>query len=84
MDLLAQKFFDIRNMRYGAFVRVENLLDKKNCVQVYVNTGNCESGLRDPINRRVGNFADVTSTSQDQPEYIGARRAIYSGLTIRF
>jgi hypothetical protein len=84
VDLLAQKFFDIRNMRYGAFVRVENLMDKRNCVQVYVNTGNCESGLRDPINRRVGNFADVTSTSQDQPEYIGARRAIYSGLTIRF
>ena len=84
VDLLAQKFFDIRNMRYGAFVRVENLFDRKNCVQVFVNTGNCESGLRDPVNRRVGNFADVTSTSQDQPEYIGARRAIYSGLTIRF
>jgi outer membrane receptor protein involved in Fe transport len=84
VDLLAQKSFDVRNLRYGLFVRVDNLLDRKNCVQVFVNTGNCESGLRDPINRRVGNFEDATSTSQDQPEYIGARRSIFTGLSLRF
>jgi hypothetical protein len=84
VNLLAQKSFDLSNVRYGIFVRVDNLLDRKNCVQVYVNTGNCESGLRDPINRRVGNFDDVSSTSFDQPEYIGQRRSIFTGLTIRF
>ena len=84
VDALFQKFFDLRNVRYGAFVRVENMLDRKNCVQVFVNTGTCDSGLRDPINRRVGNFGDVSSTSNDQPEYIGARRSISTGLTLRF
>jgi hypothetical protein len=84
VDALFQKFIDIANVRYGLFARVENLLDRKNCVQVFVNTGTCESGLRDPSNRRVGNFGDVSSTSFDQPEYIGARRSISTGLTIRF
>jgi hypothetical protein len=69
---------------YNAFLRVDNLFDKKNCIQVYVNNGTCESGLRDPLNRRVGNFESVSSTAFDQPEYIGARRSIFTGLSINF
>jgi hypothetical protein len=84
VNLIMQKGFRVGAMQYGAFVRVDNLLDQKNCVQVFVSTGDCDSGLRDPLNRRVGNFGEATSTSSDQPEFIGARRSIFTGLSINF
>jgi hypothetical protein len=40
--------------------------------------------LRDPVNRRVGNFGESSSTSADQPEFVGARRSIFTGLSINF
>lgn len=84
MNLIVQKGFDIQGARYGLFLQVDNVFDRRNCVQVFVNTGTCQSGLRDPINRRVGNFNEETSTSLDQPEYIGARRQVNTGLSVRF
>lgn len=79
-----RKDFSLGNVRYGVIVRANNLFDRKNCNQVFVNTGNCDAGLRDATNRRVGNNGESTSTSYDQPEYIGARRSINAGLTISF
>jgi hypothetical protein len=84
VNLLAQKGIQFRNVRYDLFVRVDNLFDTKNCVQVFVNTGTCDSGLRDVTNRRVGNADETSSTNFDQPEYIGARRSIFTGLAIKF
>ncbi len=87
MDVSASidKRFSLRNVSYSAFFRVSNLLDRKNCIQVFQNTGNCDSGLRDFQNRRVGNTGDVTtSTGYDQPEYIGARRSLFTGITVNF
>ncbi|HSJ63659.1 MAG TPA: TonB-dependent receptor [Gemmatimonadaceae bacterium] len=84
VNLLVQKNFSLTNVSYGAFVRVDNLFDRKNCVQVFVNTGTCDNGLRDPLNRRVGNFGTALSTSLDQPEYIGARRSISTGIQVNF
>lgn len=84
LDLLLDKAFRISNVRYSGFVRVSNLLDRKNCVQVFTNTGTCDAGLRDYSNRRIGNAGDNTSTAFDQPEYIGARRSIFTGLTVNF
>lgn len=85
IDLLVDKGFRISSVRYSAFLRVANLFDRKNCVQVYVNTGTCDAGLRDFNNRRVGNTGDATtSTAFDQPEYIGARRSLSTGITINF
>ncbi len=84
VDLLLDKAFRIGNVRYSGFLRVTNLLDRKNCVQVFTNTGTCDAGLRDYSNRRIGNAGDNTSTAFDQPEYIGQRRAISTGLTVNF
>ncbi len=84
VNLIMRKDLQVKNVRYGAFLRVSNLLDRRNCVQVFVNTGNCDAGLRDFLNRRVGNTGENTSTSLDQPEFIGARRSLFTGLTINF
>lgn len=85
MGLQLDKRFAIRNVNYSAFFRVSNLLDRKNCAQVFVNTGKCDAGLRDFQNRRVGNTGDVTtSTGYDQPEFIGARRSLFAGITVSF
>ena len=60
-------------------------LDRKNCVQVFVNTGPCDAGLRDFGNRRIGNTGDAsTSTAFDQPEFIGQRRSLSTGITVNF
>jgi hypothetical protein len=79
-----RKQFAMHNVHYGAFLRVDNLFDRKNCVQVFVTTGTCDSGLRDPLNRRVGNFDESSSTNNDQPEFYGARRSLFTGLSINF
>ncbi len=84
-DLLLDKGFRIGSVRYSGFLRVANLFDRANCVQVFVNTGTCDNGLRDFNNRRVGNTGDAsTSTAFDQPEYIGARRSLATGITVNF
>jgi hypothetical protein len=84
-DLLLDKGFRIGAVRYSGFLRVSNLFDRANCVQVFVNTGTCDAGLRDFGNRRIGNTGDATtSTAFDQPEYIGARRSLATGITVNF
>lgn len=84
IGLLLDKAFRIRNMRYSGFLRVSNLLDRLNCSQVFPNTGTCDGGLRDFANRRIGNSGDNTSTAFDQPEFIGPRRSIATGITVSF
>ena len=85
ISLVIDKQFNIQNVNYSAFFRVSNLFDRRNCAQVFSNTGTCDSGLRDFQNRRVGNTGDATtSTSYDQPEYIGARRSLFTGITVNF
>lgn len=84
-DLQYSKQLRINNMAYSAFLQVNNLFNRKNCVQVFVNNGTCESGLRDFTNRSVGNTGDATtSTAFDQPEYIGTRRGVNAGISINF
>jgi len=85
VNLLLDKGFRIGSVRYSGFLRVSNLLDRKNCEQVFVNTGTCDAGLRDFNNRRIGNTGDATtSTAFDQPEFIGARRSFATGITVNF
>ena len=84
LNLQLQKNFVLTNVTYGAFVQVNNLLNRQNCIQVFVNTGNCQNGLRDFQNRRTGNSTETYSTTFDQPEYIDSPRSILTGLNIRF
>jgi outer membrane receptor protein involved in Fe transport len=85
IDMVFNKALRINNLNYSLFLQVNNLFDRKNCVQVFVNNGTCESGLRDFTNRSVGNTGDAsTSTAFDQPEYVGARRTLQAGISLTF
>ncbi len=85
VNLMLNKTFRIQNVSYAGYLSVSNLFDRVNCVQVYANTGDCVAGLREFLNRRVGNTGDVTtSTGYDQPEYIGPRRQLFTGISVNF
>jgi outer membrane receptor protein involved in Fe transport len=85
-DLLATKDFRFANVRYGAVLRVVNLFDQKNCIQVFATTGRCDAGTIDQRRARQGNPVgeDVASTYFDRPEFFGPRRTIYTGLRVTF
>jgi len=86
VDLLAGKNLRTANLRYGVFVRVQNLFDSKNCVQVFVTTGRCDAGTIDQDRARQGNPVgeNTSSTFFDRPQFFGARRSIYSGVKVTF
>jgi len=68
-------------------VQVYNLTDRKNCIQVFVTTGQCTVGSVDLGRQHYGNpvAADlVSSTFLNHPEYYGARRSIQAGLRVSF
>jgi hypothetical protein len=87
LDFRLAKAFWWGNMLYDFFFQVSNLLDKKNCTQVYPTTGDCVMGTFDQSRRREGNTvaADaITSTLVDRPQYVGQRRTILAGIRISF
>lgn len=86
LDLLAQKEFQLGNVRYGAFLQVVNLTDRENCVQVSPASGRCDGGAFDFLRRRTGNPVgeSISSTSLDRPWWIGQRRSIRTGLRLAF
>ncbi len=87
MDFQLTKNFSISNLRYGLVVQIYNVTDRKNCIQVFVTTGQCTVGSVDLGRQHYGNpvAADaVTSTFLNHPEYYGARRSIQAGLRVSF
>lgn len=86
VDLQAGKDIRIANTRYGAYVRVTNLTDRKNCIQVFTTTGRCDAGTVDQRRRRNGNTVpeNTSSSFYDRPTYFGARRQIYTGIRANF
>ncbi len=74
------------NLRYGAFVRVVNLLDTKNCNQVFTTTGRCDAGAIDQSRSRQGNPVgeNDVSTFFDRPQFFGTRRTINAGIRVNF
>ncbi len=86
LNMLAQKEFQIQNVRYGAFVQVINLTDKKNCIQVSPVTGKCTEGAFDFERRRRGNPVGegATSTLLNRAHWVGQRRTIFAGLRLSF
>ena len=85
-NLLAGKDFQLSNVQYGVFVRVNNLFDQRNCIQVFVTTGTCDAGTIDQDRARNGNAVgeDSPSTYFDRPTYYGERRSAFAGLRVRF
>ena len=86
VDLQAGKDIRIANTRYGAYVRVTNLLDRKNCIQVFPTTGRCDAGTVDQRRSRQGNTVNenTASTFFDRPTFFGARRRIFTGIRANF
>jgi outer membrane receptor protein involved in Fe transport len=86
INLLARKDFAVSNVRYGLFVRVDNLLDTKNCIQVFSTTGRCDAGTVDQNRSRQGNTVstDSPSTFYDRAQYYGQRRRINVGARLSF
>ena len=87
VDLRAEKNFRIGNLLYGAFLRVDNVFDTKNCIQPFETTGDCDSGAIDQLRARQGNVTNpeaVNSTYFDRPQIFGPRRRINFGLRMSF
>ncbi len=87
IDLRGEKNFRIGNLLYGAFVRVDNLLDTKNCIQPFETTGRCDAGTIDQTRARQGNSVgadQVNSTFFDRPDIFGPRRRINVGFRVSF
>jgi outer membrane receptor protein involved in Fe transport len=86
-DARLDKAFGVANMRYSLFLQVTNLLDKKNCVQVFASTGDCAVGAIDQGRRRQGNQVQpdaATSTFADRAYFFGQRRQIFGGARVSF
>jgi len=86
IDLRAAKGFRIGEAVYSLFVQVDNLLDRKNCLQPRPTTGRCESGTVDQGRSRLGNPVGETATTTffDRPQLFGPRRRINVGVRIDF
>ena len=96
MDMLAQKRFKTGNLSYGLYLTVTNLLDRRNCVQVYPTTGQCDAGSLNTYRSIVGPYTNgvvsenavsrinATTTQFDHPELYSERRSISTGLRVSF
>jgi len=87
IDWGLNKNFAVSNLHYGFTLEVLNLTDRKNCVEVFVTTGQCTQGAVDVARQRQGNpvAADaITTTFLDRAQYFGPRRSIQAGLRVLF
>lgn len=91
VNMLLSKNFQHKGLRYGFFVRVRNLLDRENCIQVYPGSGNCELGslTEERIESRLrglGGSAPLFGISQtfDRPQMVSPPRSINAGIQVRF
>jgi len=72
---------------YGFFVRVTNLFNTRNCIQVFPSTGNCDGGALDVsrIHMFGGNWTtDFITQVWDRPDYLGEPRWASFGLRVSF
>ncbi len=94
IDTRLEKGWRTGNLRYSAFLQVNNLLDRKNCASVFPTTGQCTTGAlvaaRSYIGPRQGGGVPTislqggSSSNWDRPNMYGPRRSITSGLRLSF
>jgi hypothetical protein len=82
VDLRLAKALWWGNMLYDFYVQVNNVLDRKNCVEVFPTTGDCLQGTVDLNRERYGR--NYTTTEHDRPHYVGTRRTLLAGLRLSF
>ena len=90
VDMYGSKDWTFGNVRLGSFVRVSNLLDRRNCVQAFSSTGQCESGAftagtleKGRIGAGIGS-TNTFSQAFDRPDFRYPPRAISGGLRLTF
>lgn len=86
VNLEGRKAWNVANLRYSGFVRVSNLFDSKNCIQVFATTGNCDGGASPQARLAAGNFTGEgeLSTFFDRPQYLEDRRFVNAGIRVDF
>lgn len=85
VDLQVAKQWRMGNLLYGGFLRVANVFDTKNCVQVFASTGRCDAGTINQADRRQGNTTTTESSSfYDRPWYYASQRSINAGIRVSF
>ncbi|MBI4410564.1 MAG: TonB-dependent receptor, partial [Gemmatimonadetes bacterium] len=99
VDMYLEKAFQVANLRYGAFLRVNNLFDFKTCAQVYPTSGRCNVGAVSSDRSITQGFqngspgattivsglgAGTPNTAFDRPEMFSDRRSITAGLKVSF
>ena len=90
VDLYGARDWLVGNVRLGTFVRVTNLFNRQNCVQVFASTGQCFSGsftVGRLENGRIGAGLSSTATysqALDRADYRSAPRSIYGGVRLSF
>jgi len=83
-SLQYSKNLAIGNVQYGVVVAVTNVFNIDNCIQVFNNTGDCNTGVREFSQRRVGNGQGSSSTGIDNPQFRSETRRVRTGLRISF
>lgn len=98
LDLKLEKFLTVQGIRFSIFAQVENLLDSKNELRVWNNTGRSLSNLeestnptlfdnlRDRINANPNNFFPISFIDNfyQREDFLGAPREIRTGITFQF
>lgn len=91
VDALLSKEFRHANLRYGFFVRIDNLLNRDNCIQVYPSNGTCDLGAltedrEQTRTRGLGGLSPLFAVTQifDRPYYKAPPRSVNAGIRIRF
>lgn len=88
MDLYMAKEFRQANLRYGVFLNITNLLNRKNCLQVFPSTGRCDSGAITAarLQQIAASAAGENTISQiwDRPDMVSRPRAVNFGVRVSF
>jgi outer membrane receptor protein involved in Fe transport len=90
VDMYGARDWLVGNVRLGAFVRVLNVFNRENCVQVFASTGHCYSGsftVGRLENGRIGAGLSSTATfsqALDRADYRSAPRSINGGVRLSF
>ncbi|MDP3772680.1 MAG: TonB-dependent receptor, partial [Gemmatimonadales bacterium] len=85
VDLQLAKRWTMGNLLYGGFIRVANLFNTRNCIQVFPTTGRCDAGTIDQSTRRQGNTTNTESSSfYNRSWYYSSERSINAGIRVSF
>jgi hypothetical protein len=83
VDIYLYKQFDVERFGFSLFLRVFNLFDQKNHLEVYTSTGRADYSLEA---KQTGTIFGVNSLSDFivRPDFYSAPRQIIAGIRLEF